>query len=279
MHARRRLVRLLTRATRAALALAGGVAFGPGVAHAYHDTDPQTDFGAATLRQTEFRLGLGRFEVGATDEVTLGTMPLPWFLRLKNLLVKWGFFRDDDFQLALDTGLFWVNARDFDKDNEDVTIYCFPLRTTLTWRPAGELRYHLGLSYTAVGTRGSGGDDVEIEGVGVVETAVLNPTLEWDLTREAALLVDLSFVLFQRGRGNSDQHYTIDAYTTLDTHESGNANLKAGFHAWAAAGFLVSEETFNLRLLGGYGNYLVPVVNFSTLDPIPMVDFDIYWRF
>jgi hypothetical protein len=132
---------------------------------------------------------------------------------------------------------------------------------------------------TAGGTRGAGGDTVEVEGVGLVDTAVFNPTFEWDLVREFAVLIDLSVVLFQRARGNSDQHYVFDEYTTLDLHQDAEANLKSGFQAWLAAGVMLSLDTFNLRLLGGYGNYVVPVVNFSVPDAIPMIDADIFWRF
>lgn len=251
----------------------------PAGASAYTDTSPQTDFGAETLKQTEFRLGLGRFEVGATDDFTFGTTPLLWLFRVKNLLGKWRFVNDGAHAFAASSGLYWLNARDFDEDNADVTVYCVPLRLSYTFRESNEFRYHFTLSYTAVGTRGEGGDTVEVQGVGLVDTAVFNPTFEWDLVREFAVLVDLSVVLFQRARGNSDQHYVFDEYTTLDLHQDAEADLKSGFQAWLAAGVMLSLDTFNLRLLGGYGNYVVPVVNFSVPDAIPMIDADIFWRF
>ncbi|MCK6570225.1 hypothetical protein L6V77_03850 [Myxococcota bacterium] len=250
-------------------------------AAAFTDAHPQTDTSAETLDAAEFRLGLGRFEAGITDTVMLGTKPLAWVIKVKNLGGKWRFYDNGAHAVSAGVDLYWFNARDFDEDNADVTFYCFPLRATYTYRQSSALRWHVGLSYTAIGTRGgNGGDnDVDFEGVGVVETAVLNPVFEWAVSQKWALLVDASTALFQRASANADQKTQIDAYTTLTLHQDADADLKTGFLGWIAGGFLYSREVFNLRFLLGYGNYPVPVVNFFVPEPIPMFDFDLWWRF
>jgi hypothetical protein len=260
-----------------------GVAAGlwAGPAGAFTDEHPQTDTSASTLDAAEFRLGLGRFEAGITDSVLLGTKPLAWLLKVKNLGVKWRFYDEGRHAVSVGVELYWFNARDFDEDNADVTFYCFPLRATYTFRQSASLRWHAGLAYTAIGTRGGndGDSEVEIEGVGVVETAVFNPVLEWAVSQKWALLVDASTALFQRASANADQEKQLDAYTTLTLHQDADANLKSGFLGWISGGFLYSREVFNLRFLVGYGHYPVPVVNFFVPEPIPMVDFDLWWRF
>lgn len=250
-------------------------------AAAFTDAHPQTDTSAETLDAAEFRLGIGRFEAGITDTVMLGTKPLPWGIRIKNFGGKWRFYDDGTHAVAVGLDLLWVNAQDFDADNADVTVYCFPLRVAYTYRQSATLRWHAALGYTAVGLRGGSGDenDVEFQGVGVVETAVFNPVFEWVVSQKWAVLVDASTALFQRASGNADQEVSIDAYTTLTLHQDADADLKSGFLGWIAGGFLYSREVFNLRFLLGYGNYPFPVVNFFVPEPIPMFDFDLWWRF
>jgi len=250
-------------------------------AAAFTDAHPQTDTSAETLDAAEFRLGLGRFEAGVTDTIMLGTKPLPWRFKVKNLAGKWRFFDNGTHAVSGGIDLYWFNARDFKEDNADVTFFCFPLRATYTYRQSSALRWHAALAYTAIGTRGGNGsgNDFEIQGAGVVETAVLNPVFEWVVSQKWALLVDASTALFQRASAKADQEIRIDDYTTLTLHQDAAADLKSGFLGWIAGGFLYSREVFNVRFLIGYGNYPIPVVNFFVPEPIPMVDFDLWWRF
>ena len=253
----------------------------PCIASAYNDTHPQTELSADTLHQSELKLGLGRFEAGVTEDFMLTLEPLLLFLRVKNIQGKYRFVHASDISASVGTGLFWFNLQDFDDDAEDVDFYCFPLQISATWRESSDYRYHGTLSYTAITSQGNvtGEDGNSVKGVGVVETAVFHPTWEVVVDRELSLLVDASILLFQRVKGNGSYVQQINEYTTLEVHPSGEADLKTGFQAFLAVGALWSWEHFNMRALAGYGNYPIPVVNFFFPTRIPMVDFDVYWRF
>ena len=265
------------RKTAAALALAVAL---PAAVRANPETTPQILYGANTLKAGELELGIWRFDVGATDNFTLGTLPLFWIARLKNLEVKYRVYSWDESSIALSAGALWVNAQDWDKSKPDATFYMIPLQLAYTRRMDLADLLHVALSYTATGIKGSFGDeDTALNGVAVVDTLVLNPTWERRISESFSILLDANMLLAERARANPAVTTKLGDYDSVDMHVSGKADLKAGFKGNVVASAFWSWDTFNLRVGLGYGHLEAPVAHIFADKPSLVPDFDFYWRF
>lgn len=244
------------------------------------DRDPQTDFGAATLPQWDLRLGLARFDLGLTDNVMLGTLPLLFALKVKNLQLKWRFYQEGPWSLAASAGILSVNLQDYKKDAADVTFFVVPVQLTATYQLQPDLLFHGALAYSGVGTKGGAGtDDTDVEGVAVVDTAVLNPSVEYRLSHRTAAILDANVLLFQRARGTATETHAVDEYTSVEAHQKGGADLKQAFRGNLVLSFLWSWDVFNLRAGLGYGHLELPVAHLFAGKPTLVPDFDLWWRF
>src|SRR5262245_15069670 len=105
-----------------ALAAFGAALALPRTAHAFHTPSQRlTDDTADTLEQGGLRVGLFRVEYTLLKDLTVGTYPLPWFLRMANLHTKWRYYAGDQLSLSARLGYAGLNTKNLQSIDEQKT--------------------------------------------------------------------------------------------------------------------------------------------------------------
>lgn len=250
-----------------------------GSAFATHDVDgPVTDYSAYTLDQWEYRVGVGRNEVGLTDSLQLGVLELHFALGLPNVGGKWMAYETGNWAFAAVLRVFRFDASRLDEEN-DFRIWIVPMEAVASWRTA-DFTWNLGLGYTSVSTDGdvSSGDNDENLGTAFeVSVGYLHPTVEWRLGPVLALVLESRLGLYQDAAGSTVTR--LNDRTTLEVHGDADASLGTALRNVSLSGFW-SWPHFNVRAGLGYGNYSIPGANvFIPAVRFPYPELAVFWRF
>jgi hypothetical protein len=253
-------------------------------ADAWHTPEQRITEGTAyTLRQGDVRLGLWQHQYGIYDSLTVGTYFWPWLFRVPNIQLKWCFWRDDPYSMALLLGGFRFDTKNLESLDDAAgaaVITATPLELFASYRFGERSTLSGSFAYTAVHLDGS----LEREAFsgaaqGAVENAQWTSAFEWRATRVTAVVISARVMTMQRVSGSGSMVLHPDEFTTVEVFGDGrtDANIKAGFSLTASTVF--SWKSFNLRLGLGYGNFNLGGVNFMLPEKSVVPDLDLYWVF
>jgi len=270
-----------------------GAAVGPlvaltsltGSAWAWHD-DPEhpqiTDQNAYTVPAGMHKLGPFGVEYGLTDEWQLGTSFVAWSFLIPNALVEWRFTETSRFAFSAALGAAYASTRPYTVVFDDwliADLAIFPAELVGTFRMHEDWTWSVGAQFTAVFLAGNYNED-DFEGVAAVSNLQAHTTVEWRINRRAALLLHGRYLVFQTARAGATVTLEPDEYTTITASAAGETDLFNFPHAYQIVPAVhLSWETFNLRIGVGYGNNIIPAINFvlPTRSVVPQLD--LYWRF
>lgn len=254
----------------------------PGAATAWHDDRQRaTDYAAESLGDDEIRLGLWRSGYGFTDWIQVETVLPLWTLRMANAEGKMVLRIDEAWSYAISIGFVAWNLQDVPGADieEKVTLFSVPIGVTVSWR-AGDFTLSPGVRYVPVWLAGEGdADSSDLDALGAYTTLSAQLALEWRLTRSFALVLEGRLLLAEAIVANGSSTTRIDDDTTVVVHGSGEVDLDQDFRGYATLSGFWSCAHFNLRLGLGYGNPVIPALGTFLPSPIPVPEFDLFWRF
>jgi hypothetical protein len=274
--------RLSSKPILAALAVGTTLSL-PRAAHAYHTPSQRlTDDTADTLEQGGLRLGLFRIEYTPLKDFTVGTYPLPWFLRVANLHLKWRYWAGEQLSLSARLGYSGFNTENLDRIDEQKTtafVAVIPFDVAGTYRFNPTFSLSLDLIWTSVYVKGTL-DQQAFDGTFQGGTTNLQSllSLEARLGKVTSLLLQPRFLSYQLANYQGDVVLHPDEFTTIEVHgaqQSDALDFRGAYSLTLSA--LFSWERFNLRLGVGYGNYNVPGINFMLPERSLFPDLDFYW--
>lgn len=255
------------------------------VALGWHTEDDRvTDGSAYTEPERTLRVGLTGTRWGIIDRFTVGTSFLQWgLLQSPNVNAKLGVVRWDPLSVSLGTGVSYVDTDWllwFDVgDDAHARVLVVPARLYTSVRISKRWSWHSGLEQTFVKVYGRY-DPSEVQGALVTSNMRAVGTLEWRPYRFMAVLLLARYMIFQTVGGTVGFDVPVDDRTSV----AGTATATTGAfdfpHAFAVVPSVhLSWKRLNLRYGVGYGNYMIPGVNFTLprRGVVPMVD--VWWRF
>lgn len=249
------------------------------------DTTRVTDYSAYTLDQWEWRLGPFRNEVGVFDGVHIGIMPIYSLIRLSNFQVKWRAWQNAQWAVALRLGLIRFDSSEFrepEPGQDPLVATVFPVDVVASYR-AARSTWSFGISGNPVDASGSLNlDEAEGSAAGAYSSASLFGSWEWRWTETLAIVTETRLKLTERFTGDVVTTTRFEDGSSLEVHGLANAEVE-GAKAQATVSAYWSFNTFNLRLGGGYGNWVIP----GTTIFVPewafgrtfVAELDMYWRF
>jgi len=257
----------------------------PSTALAFHTPEhPITEDTAHTRQKGHARLGLLKLQVGVLDSLTVGTVWIPWVLKVANLHVKWRFYRGDKLTLALQVSSLSFHTRDLkalEDEPGEARVSVFTTEPLASYRFDQRWTLSAGLPFTAVRLDG------QIEegafhgaGAGAVNNFQLTSTLEYRATRVTAFVLHARYLVVQSARLTASATLRPDEYTTIEAHGSGSTDALDFPRAWSVVSSVVfSWERLNVRLGVGYGNWSLPLVNFVLPTKTLIPDAGLAWYF
>ncbi|HMR10654.1 MAG TPA: hypothetical protein PKA88_32980 [Polyangiaceae bacterium] len=277
MHLRRRLkLQLLT------TALLLGAA---GTASAYHSEEERiTDDTAYTLGAKRLRLGLLKFQYGVWDPLTAGSYTAPWVVRMANLHLKWRYYFEDPWSLALQVGAYRLDVSKlevFEDVPGDAIISVGTFEPSVSYRFNSRFTLSASVPYTEVRANGTVNIDA-FEGAltGAVDNLQFATTFEWRLTRVTALVLHARYLIFQRVFGDGSITLHPDEFTTVRIDADAESEALDFNGAWSVVPAVAfSWKSFNLRAGVGYGNWSISPINFVLPRKTLVPEFDLFWVF
>ncbi len=247
-------------------------------ASAYHsDTEFVTADTAYTLRENEWKIGLWSVEYGAWGVLDVGTYWAPWFVNIFSLNLKYKFWSNEDWAVAARLGFVRWDLSTLSADATAI-FSIIPVELLGSYRISENWRTSASLLYTQVAVEGDFESD-DYQGAAAVSNLQLTSTTEWRLSQVWALYGRVNFLAYQVAKATADATFQPDEFT--DVQVVGGAKTDAVDVQNAVSlvvGFSASWEIFNFRMGAGYGNYVVPAVNFVLPSKSPIVELDMYWR-
>ena len=270
------------------LAAAALVLLSPWAARAGHTDEPDVDYLAETLDKWDVRLSLTRLDVGVWENIQVGTYPLLWLLRAKNLYGRATPYQTERWAVALQVGILAFNPRDLIESIEvDVDVRVIPAKLQVTWTRAEAQRLTVGIGWaqalTDVAPGESDSSDEKSKLLKDAEATLgasagrLELAYEYRLSDLTALVAESQIMLFQRFGQGGDAVVDVDDRTTVEIHEKAGLDT-SGFHGNLGGAVTWAWDTFHLKLGGYYGHYVLPLIGTFTPDPIPMGEVDLSWR-
>ncbi len=278
-----RLLRLLI----AAGALAGVLAALAPQARAEHTEDQRiTDDTADTLRDGDVRLGLFKAEVGVLDDLTLTSHTLPWFILAANLGAKYRLYQQDPWSISARLSVFHLDLQRLigDEGTPEASISIVPVEFFSSYRLSSwPMSLHAGITFSGVKVNGSL-DEQDVKGAAAQSNVMLSGSLEYRWTARSALVFFTRAIVLQELSGGTTSTFNPDDFTTVELVggvgvDGNGAGLGNAFQVGGA--WVYSSDSFNLRLGGGFGDVIAPVVNigFPTRGRTFIPEIDLYWIF
>ena len=235
---------------------------------------------AYTLNENELRVGLWSVEYGIFDAWDVGTYILPWVIPMGSLYTRWQPWKNEDWATALKAGVIWLDIAKLAGASDSTTakFWIFPLEAAVSYKINDDLRISLGTIYTQIILEGAFSDD-DLKGAAAVTNLQLTSTFEWRISDVTAMYVRLQYFAYQDTSAQTASTIPIDEYTEVEViagAESDVADVPHGI--WGSLGFDFSWTYFNMRTGLGYGNYMVPGVNFVLPTRLFFPELDFYWR-
>jgi len=228
----------------------------PGRAGAYFDEEtPLLDRTAYALHQGQFRVGLFNQSVGIFDQLTVGTLTLPWVLPLlidrfgPNAFVESAFFEQGKHAVSLRVGVTYVALT----DGGSAAAWIVPITAAYSVRWDEALSTHARATYSGIFAGADAGqEEQQVEGNALIDMVQLDGTVEWRLTDNVALLGIVHWAPWA-GAGVADVQAelgpAISAEGELDLDTS---DLQ---HAWnVTLALAMSLSVADLRIGFGYGD-------------------------
>jgi len=256
-----------------------------GPARAWHEPSrPVTEYSAATLHSGEWRVyPTTLLEVGLTDNLQIGALPLMYLGRLPNAFAKLRLFSGDAFSFAVSGGaMYFASSEAF-----DATVLFVPAAGHLSWRlQSGDLALHASLQVAYINANGTMslklGDLslLDIDGTLTGTTVKVSPVLEWRRSRSFAWVVDGALSLSQSASGtggvtteSNGGRTSVEVFATGSVEESGQLRGNVSLSAYW------SWDVFHLRLGLGYGHADLPLLGAFIPIPTLVPELNFYWRF
>jgi hypothetical protein len=256
-------------------------------AHAYNDDDdkPQlTDRTAYTVPKGMHKIGVFSVEYGLTDDLQMITWQFWWHILAPNGGLEWRFIKTPLYSMSASITGLYVTTRPLTLIFEDLPIAdlgIVPVDLIGTWRLGKESNWSLtwGNELTPVFLAGTF-DDEAFQGAVNLTNLQSHATLEWRVSRVVALQLHGRYLVFQNARAATEIETKPDDFTTIRAGAVVKSDIFDFPHAFQLVPQVhLSWETFNLVLGLGYGNYIIPAINFylPTRGVVPKID--LYWRF
>ena len=276
------------RSARAALACALALACLLSSANAYADqlTDPRTDYTAYTRPKGTVAASLFKLELGAIDEVTVGTYVPTWFafpfldVPIPTVYVKARSWWDGPLTLALRGGITYINAKALahvaDGDT-DVSVLSTSSELDVSYQFSKTFTLTLGTDLSTIHAVGSGTDEAtSIEGASTANTYSMRLFGEYRFTRVFALTF-LARVLLYQSPYSADTSSDTDA-VSVDTDLSAQSTLRQR-RVSLVPGVSFNWSRWELHAGIGYGVFYLPILGLPTTKAWPIVDLGFAYRF
>ena len=261
----------------------GTTAAVPSPASAFHsDEERWLDTTAYNLRGREFRLGMLKWSAGIIDQVTISMYTLPWIIT--GILRGWGpnvevqymFYDRKGLTLSLRAAVFYGNP---EQDNGvrvrylDVPVtFATSYRINDTWSVHGDING----SYANV-FAGETQDDQEIQGTLVASQVHLAAMVELRVSKVTAFTLTGRYLPWISDAVVDGQVDASDVSTLFFDLQFAFEDFKNAWNIVAAANF--SWKVVNLSVGIGYGDYFIPGMALVIPGPIPVPQFDLFFRF
>ena len=256
-------------------------------AHAYHEPGSEWVRGSPyTLNGGELSLGLVDWDVGITDEVTVGTHPVlwvggPWFGNpVANAKLKVRDWFHDQFALSAMTSFAYLDggrlATDLISKDADATLFVLDTRIDGAWRSNHTLTVGASIDFTYANLSGSRGFDSAL-GNAVENTLRLTGWGEWRLSRVVALKLNGRVLLFGSPPTGRLQ-FRAASTVSVDARVSfANVAPTGAWAVWPELEF--SWQHVNLMFGAGYGYLAVPIVDVTLNQRGLLLTGDFFVRF
>jgi len=255
----------------------------PSTAAAYHDeATPSLEENAYHLRSHEWLLGPFELGVGLW-RFQLSTRTLPWILgaalgkAMPNLKVDFLLLEHKKFTLSAASALYYVNSHKLIEGEDMLSLFLIPTEVALSYRVNDRHTVSGQFKYVRVTSRGSAEeDDIEIEGASLSDSAQLQASWEWRLSRISALLMFMRYAPFV-GDPVLESAVQVDERTTAEVDATVDSENTQHSVAGGVAG-VFSWKHFNLRAGVTYGALFVSGPGLIVPLKYPYPDVNLYWR-
>lgn len=257
--------------------------FGLSDAAAYHTKDDRpTDGTAYTKKRGTLRAGLWKAEASIFDEVTVGTLTLPWLLVVVSGHAKYKFFDEDPLALSAGLAFRYLDLARFggleDKDI-DAKLLVVPFEVFGSYRFDDEWTLSPGVTYTTTSVFGSY-DPAAFRGTATTSNLQLIANLTWTLSDVVALNLEGRYLVLQKAAIGAKSTLHPDDFTTVEVQATARTDALDYPNAFSLLPSIhLSFENFNLRAGLGYGNFNVPGLNFMVPERSLVPELDIYGVF
>lgn len=229
------------------------------------------DHTAHALRGGEVRLGLTHWAVGLLDELTVGTVVLPWLLPAvsdfggANLYLESEPWTDGRHAVALHAGalLAWPKGAGISG-----AVWVLPLDVRYSLRVTERVSAHAQLGYTAViaGANAQSGD-YDVEGNAAAPIVRTEASVEWRLGDALALLGTVAWAPWV---GDAVGEARVSVGPAISGRGEIAISTEAIQHAWSVVAALVyTAGIVDLRIGFGYGDLFL----IDTGLVVPLGDF------
>jgi hypothetical protein len=256
-------------------------------ANAYHEPGSEWVRGSPyTLRGGELSLGLVDWDVGITDEVTIGTHPVlwaggPWFgSPVANAKLKVRDWFHDQFAISAMASFAYLDggrlATDLISKDADASLFVLDLRTDAAWRSSRTLSIGASIDFTYADLSGSRAFDSAL-GNAVEDTLRITGWGEFRVSRVVAIKLNGRLLLFDSPPTGRLQ-FRAASSVAVDAQVSFANVAPAG--AWAVWPELeLSWRHVNLMFGAGYGYLAVPIVDVTLNQRGLLLTGDFFVRF
>jgi hypothetical protein len=250
-------------------------------ATAYHSGEERVvNDTAHTLRPGDVRASLWTLDVGILEGLQVSTIYLANLLQVYNGGVKWRFWKDGPVALSAKLELAYINFENWPvSSTSPATGLVAPFELAGSWQLGESWGLHLASVWTQIQASATPDSDA-LQGAAGVDNLQLVFSVHWRLSRITTMYARGRQLMFQEAGGAVDVTQEIDDKTTAHIVAEGDTDaVDFGGARSLVVGAIWSGRRFNLRAGVGYGNWSLPVVNFVTPKPLPIVDLDLYFRF
>lgn len=255
-----------------------------GEARADHDdpAGPQlTDDTAYTVPEGQLKVGLLTLEYGITDSVQVGTLPLLDLALFPNALVEWRFANESWGAVSVTAGVAYLHTRllaAFVDDLPLADIFVAPIDLVGTFPVHDDWSVSVGSAFTGNYLSGTFDDD-DFAGAASVSNLQLHSTIEWRMSSLVAMQLHARYLVFQSTGAAAEAEFMPDDFTTVRAAAVAESDVLDFPHAFLVTPrFHFSWRKFNLAAGVGYGNPIIPFVNFVLPDRAVVPELDFYWR-
>ncbi len=237
---------------------------------------------ARTLAQNEWLVGLWRTQYGLLESLDVGTYQLYLALGMPNAFIRHAFWENDKHAVSLNVDAFYLDSDFLWLYGDEASAFwalLIPIEFRTTIAASDQLFLTFGVDVTLA--RGEGQVDGDTtQGLAAAQQLILPLTVEWEFSQRYLVGLHMKYSPFAELVGEGDTTVQIDPTTRADIQAAGAVDPQAYDHAFSAIAYVLFRwETFNLRVGGGWGSLSLPGLNLMAANRMPLVDFDLFWRF